>query len=118
MAPYKVIRVNLDVDVTGYRPEKIKWMQMGGVPDRIFNKIDFDKNMVIDDRTQKKVAKYVSDILKDTNSRFDKSIFFCIDIEHASRMRQALVNENSDMILKDSRYVMKITGDDSEGRHN
>ena len=116
LAPYKVIRVNLDVDVTGYRPEKNKVDANGyEVPDRIFNKIDFDKNMVIDDRTQK-VAKYVSDILKDTNSRFDKSIFFCIDIEHASRMRQALVNENNDMILKDSRYVMKITGDDAEGK--
>ena len=62
MAPYKVIRVNLDVDVTGYRPEKNKVDANGfEVPDRIFNKIDFDKNMVIDDRTQK-VAKYVSDI--------------------------------------------------------
>lgn len=116
LAPYKVIRVNIDVDVTGYRPEKGKLDAYGNeIPDQIYNQIDFDRNMVIDDRTNK-VAKYVSDYLKVRNKRYDKSIFFCVDIDHAERMRQALNNENSDLTSIDSRYVMRITGDNQEGK--
>ncbi|MDR1568643.1 MAG: DEAD/DEAH box helicase family protein [Streptococcaceae bacterium] len=116
LAPYRVIRVNMDVDVDGYRPEKGKVDAKGElIDDRIYNRKDFDKNLVIEDRT-KKVAKYVSDYLKERNSRFEKSIFFCIDIDHAERMRQALVNENSDLTRVDSRYVMRITGDNAEGK--
>lgn len=116
LAPYRVIRVNTDVDIDGYRPEKGKVDAKGElIDDRIYNRKDFDKNLVIEDRT-KKVAKYVSDYLKDRNSRYEKSIFFCIDIDHAERMRQALVNENSDLTRIDSRYVMRITGDNAEGK--
>ena len=116
LAPYRVIRVNLDVDIDGYRPERGKVDSKGElIIDRIYNRKDFDKNMVIEDRTLQ-VAKYVSEYLKDRNSRFEKSIFFCIDIDHAERMRQALVNENSDLTAIDSRYVMRITGDNAEGK--
>lgn len=116
LAPYRVIRVNMDVDVDGYRPEKGKIDAKGElIDDRIYNRKDFDKNIVIEDRTLK-VAKYVSDYLKDRNSRFEKSIFFCIDIDHAERMCQALGNENSDLTRIDSRYVMRITGDNAEGK--
>lgn len=116
LAPYKVIRVNLDVDVTGYRPEEGKRDKYSRlIVDRMYNRKDYDKNMVIEDRTVK-VAKYISDYLKSRDSRYDKSIFFCIDIDHAERMRQALVNENSDYIKLDSRYVMRITGDNPEGK--
>jgi type I restriction enzyme R subunit len=116
LAPYRVIRVNLDVDVEGYRPEDGKVDSKGQtIKDRIYNQKDFDKNLVIDDRTHK-VAKYVSDYLKEREQRFDKSIFFCVDIDHAERMRQALINENSDLTKDDSRYVMRITGDNDEGK--
>lgn len=116
LAPYRVVRVNLDIDINGYRPEKGKQDVNGElIVDRIYNRKDFDKNMIIEDRTLK-VAKYVSNYLKDRNSRFEKSIFFCIDIEHAERMRQALVNENPDLSQVDSRYVMRITGDNAEGK--
>lgn len=116
LAPYRVIRVNVDIDIDGYRPEQGKIDANGEViDDRIYNRKDFDKNIIIDDRT-KKIAKYVSDYLKERNSRFEKSIFFCVDIDHAERMRQALVNENADLVQKDSRYVMRITGDELEGK--
>ncbi len=65
--------------------------------------------MVIEDRTLK-VAKYVPGYVKDRNSKFEKSIFFCIDIDHAERMRQALVNENSDLTAIDSRYGYANSG--------
>lgn len=116
LAPYRVIRVNIDIDVTGYRPEKGKLDAYGQeIPDQIFNQKDFDRNMIIDDRTLK-VAKYVSDYLKSRDARFEKTIFFCVDIDHAERMRQALNNENSDLTAIDSRYVMRITGDNAEGK--
>jgi type I restriction enzyme, R subunit len=116
LAPYKVIRVNLDVDVNKYRPKKNQKDANGRlIPDKEYTSRDFDRTLVIDDRT-KQVAHYFSDYLKKNNCRFDKSIIFCEDIEHAERMRQALVNENSDLCKEDSRYVMRITGDDKVGK--
>jgi type I restriction enzyme R subunit len=116
LAPYKVIRVILDKDAEGYRPEKGKRDKYGyEIEDREYNIKDFDKNLVIEDRTRA-VAKTVSDYLKKNNSRFAKTIFFCIDIEHAERMRQALVNENPDLIAVNPKYVMRITGDNDEGK--
>ncbi|MGF7400882.1 DEAD/DEAH box helicase family protein [Thermoanaerobacterium thermosaccharolyticum] len=116
LAPYKVIRVLIDVDAYGYRPEKGKKDKYGyEIEDREYNVKDFDKSLVIDNRTAL-VAKKVSDFLKKNNSRFDKTIFFCVDIEHAERMRQALVNENADLVAENPKYVMRITGDNDEGK--
>jgi type I restriction enzyme R subunit len=115
LAPYKVIRVGLDKDLEGWRPEAGKVDIYGQeIEDREYNTKDFDKNLIIDDRT-KTVAKRISDFLKSTN-RFDKTIVFCVDIDHAERMRQALVNENQDLVFENHRYIMRITGDNSEGK--
>ena len=116
LAPYKVIRVLLDRDIEGYRPEKGKRDKYGfEIEDREYNIKDYDKNLVLENRTEI-VAKKVSDYLKNNNSRFAKSIFFCVDIEHAERMRQVLVNENADLIAENPKYVMRITGDNEEGK--
>jgi type I restriction enzyme R subunit len=116
LAPYKVINVHIDVDVDGYRPPRGKTDRMGeAVPDRIYNQNDFDRNLVIDDRT-KLVAKRVSEFLKESQDRFQKTILFCVDQEHAARMRQALINENPDLFAQNRRYVMRITGNDPEGQ--
>ncbi|MGU8246226.1 EcoAI/FtnUII family type I restriction enzme subunit R [Clostridium perfringens] len=115
LAPYKVIRIGLDKDLEGYRPTKGKRDIYGNeLEDREYNIKDFDKNLIIDDRT-KVVAKKISEFLKKTN-RFSKTIVFCIDIEHAERMRRALINENTDLVAEDHRYVMRITGDSKEGK--
>jgi type I restriction enzyme R subunit len=116
LAPYKVINVHIDVDVDGYRPPRGKTDRMGEeVPDRIYNQKDFDRNLVIDDRT-KLVAKRVTEFLKESQDRFQKTILFCVDQEHAARMRQALINENADLFAENRRYVMRITGNDPEGQ--
>ena len=116
LAPYKVIRVTLDRDAEGYIPTKGKKDKYGEeIEYREYNTTDFDKNLVLEKRTET-VAKMVSDYLKKNNSRFDKTIFFCVDIEHAERMRQALVNENSDLVHENEKYVMRITGDNEEGK--
>jgi type I restriction enzyme R subunit len=115
LAPYKVIRVGLNTDIEGWRPEAGKKDKDGNeVEDRIYNTKDFDKTLVIDERT-KTVAERVSEYLRKTN-RFDKTIVFCVDIEHAERMRQALAIENPDLVLENYKYIMRITGDDDEGK--
>ena len=115
LAPYKVVKVHLDVDVEGYRPAQGETDKHGQeIEDRIYNQKDFDRNLIIDERT-KRVAHKVSEFLKESGDRFQKTIVFCIDTEHAARMRQALVNENPDLVQQNPRYVMRITGDDAEG---
>jgi type I restriction enzyme R subunit len=115
LAPYKVVRIDLDKDLEGWRPEKGMLDKYGNeIKDRIYNQKDFDKNLVLEKRTQL-VAKKITQFLKETN-RMDKTIVFCENIDHAERMRQALINENSDLIAKNSKYVMRITGDSEEGK--
>lgn len=115
LAPYKVIRVGINVDLEGWRPEAGKTDEDGNlVEDRIYNSKDFEKNIVIDERT-KTIANKISEFLKKTN-RYDKTIVFCVDIEHAERMRQALANANMDEVQKSFKYVMRITGDDDLGK--
>lgn len=116
LAPYKVIKVHIDRDVEGYRPEIGQLDRDGNeVEDRIYNAKDFDRNIVLDDRT-KLTAKKITEFLKESGDRFQKTIVFCVDEEHAARMRQALVNENADLVAENQRYVMRITGSDKEGQ--
>ena len=116
LAPYKVVKVHIDRDLEGYRPHAGDTDRDGDeIKDRIYNTRDFDRTIVLDKRTTL-VAKKVSDFLKQSGQRMQKSIVFCVDEEHAARMRQALINENSDMVALDHRYVMRITGSDKEGQ--
>jgi type I restriction enzyme, R subunit len=116
LAPYKVIKVHIDRDIEGYRPAPGTVDRDGSlVEDRIYNQKDYDRTFVIDDRTQLVSAK-VSDFLKESGDRFQKTIVFCVDEEHAGRMRQALINENKDLCDENHRYVMRITGSDGEGQ--
>ena len=116
LAPYKVVKVHIDRDVEGYRPEKDQLDRSGKeIEDRIYNTKDFDRNLVLDGRTNV-VARKVTEFLKESGDRFQKTIIFCVDQEHATRMRQALINENADLVDHNHRYVMRITGDDAEGQ--
>jgi len=115
LAPYKVIRIGLDRDLEGYRPEAGKVDKHGyEIEDREYNAKDFDRKLVIDDRTRV-VASKITEFLKKTD-RFSKTIVFCVDIEHAERMRQALINENKDLYAQNDRYIMRITGDNDIGK--
>ena len=115
LAPYKVVRIDFDKDLTGWRPPVGKTDKYGEeIEDRIYNQKDFDKSLVLDKRTEL-VAQKITEFLKGTD-RFDKTIVFCEDIDHAERMRQALVNANADLAAENPRYVMRITGDNAEGK--
>jgi len=115
LAPYRVVRVNLNVDAEGWRPEQGKKDKDGNeVEDRIYNRKDFDRTLVIDERTQA-VARKLTEFMNGYD-RFAKTIVFCSDIDHAERMRTALSNLNSDLVAKNHKYIMQITGDNDEGK--
>lgn len=117
LAPYKVIRVGIDKDLYGFRPTEGQLDDNGRViEDREYNQKDYDRNIVLGQRT-KAIAKFVTNFMKKNNKRMDKTIVFGEDIEHAERLRRAFTNYNGDMVSKDDRYVMKITGDDEEGKN-
>ncbi len=116
LAPYKVVRIDFDKDLTGWRPQGGKIDRYGHeIEDRIYNQKDFDRHLVLDKRTLL-AARKVTEFLKATG-RYDKTIVFCEDIEHAERMRQALVNANADLVAENGRYVVRITGDSLEGKN-
>ncbi|MFH1399451.1 MAG: DEAD/DEAH box helicase family protein [Candidatus Woesearchaeota archaeon] len=116
LAPYKVVKVSIDRDVEGWRPIRGQKDKYGyEIEDRIYNSKDFDRNLVIDERTQL-VSKKITEFLKNYGDRYAKTIVFCVDIDHAERMRMALRNDNTDLVKKNPKYIMKITGDDDIGK--
>jgi len=117
LAPYKVIKITLDIDAEGWRPPKGFTDKEGKeVEDRIYNRTDFDRHLVVDERRQI-VAEKITEFLKGSD-RFSKTIVFCVDIEHAEGMRKALANANADLVATNSKYVMQITGDNEEGKRH
>jgi len=115
LAPYKVVRIGLDKDLDGWRPEdgqKDRYGQL--IEDREYNDLDFDRNLILKKRTEAVAAK-VTELLTATD-RFAKTIIFCENIDHAERMRQAMVNANPDLAAANAKYVMRITGDNDEGK--
>ncbi|OAI20829.1 restriction endonuclease [Methylomonas lenta] len=115
LAPYKVVRVDFDIDLQGWRPTKGQKDKYGNlIEDRIYNQKDIDKNIVFDERTYL-VAWKITEFLQRTGE-YQKTIVFCNDIDHAERMRQALVNLNPERVKENRKYVMRITGDENEGK--
>ena len=115
LAPYKVVRVSLDRDLEGYRPERGKLDEDGyEVEDKEYTMHDFDRTIVIDERT-KVVAKRIAEYMKSTD-RMARAIVFCVDTEHALRMRNALAEENRDLMQLNPNYVVRITSNDVVGK--
>lgn len=115
LAPYRVVRVGLNIDLEGWRPEDGKLDKDGNpIEDRVYNRRDFERTIVIDERTDT-VAKKVTEFLKGYD-RYAKTIVFCADIDHAERMRSALQRHNADIAATNHKYIMQITGDNDEGK--
>ena len=114
LAPFKVINVMTDIG-EGWRPRKGQCDIYGNeIEDRIYTNSDYDYNIIIEDRIQQ-VAAEITNYLKSTD-RMAKTIVFCATEDVAERMRVALVNQNSDMVQKNSDYVVRITGSDTYGK--
>ena len=115
LAPYKVVRIDFDRDLQGWRPPKGMLDKYGQpIEDRIYNLKDMDRQLVLEMRTLA-VATKISQFLK-ASDPYTKTIVFCDDIDHAERMRQALMNLNPERVRENRKYVMRITGDDQEGK--
>ncbi len=115
LAPYKVVRIDLDKDAFGWRPPDGMTDKLGHViEDRIYTGVDMNRKLVLERRDEVVAAK-ITEYLKATN-RYDKTIVFCEDIDHAARMRQALSNANADICQTQPNYVVQITGDHAEGK--
>lgn len=115
LAPYRVVRIGLNIDLEGWRPPK-GFLDKSGNPveDRVYNRTDFDRHIVVDERTNL-VALKLSEFLRGYD-RFAKTIVFCVDIDHAERMRTALARHNADLVAENYKYIMQITGDNDEGK--
>lgn len=115
LAPYRVVRIGLNIDLEGWRPEDGKLDKDGNpIEDRVYNRRDFERTIVIDERTDT-VAKKLTEFLKGYD-RYAKTIVFCADIDHAERMRSALQRHNADIAATNHKYIMQITGDNDEGK--
>lgn len=115
LAPYKVVRVDLDKDTFGWRPTEGQRDKFGHlIEDRIYTGADMNRKLVMEQRDAVVAAK-VTEYLQATD-RYGKTIVFCEDIEHAERMRKALSNANADLCAKEPKYVVQITGDNTEGK--
>jgi len=115
LAPYKVVRIDIDKDLQGWRPSKGQLDKNGEViEDRIYNQRDMDRTLVLEKRTEL-VAQKITEFLTATDP-YAKTIVFCDDIDHAERMRKALVNLNPERVKENRKYIMRITGDEQEGK--
>jgi type I restriction enzyme R subunit len=115
LAPYKVVRIDIDKDLQGWRPSKGQTDKNGQlIEDRVYNQIDMDRTLVLEKRTEL-VARKITEFLVATDP-YAKTIVFCDDIDHAERMRQALVNLNPERVKENRKYIMRITGDELEGK--
>lgn len=115
LAPYKVVRVDLDRDTFGWRPPKGMLDDNGHpIEDRIYNAADMNRNLVLGLR-DRVVAGKITEYLKGTD-RNAKTIVFCEDVDHAQRMTAALAQANKDICATRHKYVMQITGDNEVGK--
>ena len=115
LAPYKVLRVDVDKDAQGWLPAPGQTDKHGHVIEpRPYNVLDWDRSVVLEQRNQL-VAERVADYLRQTDP-LGKTIVFCVDIAHAERMRHCLVNAIGPAAAANRRFVMRITGDSPEGK--
>lgn len=115
LAPYKVIKIDIDRDIEGWTPPANAKDDFGSeIEQRTYNQKDFDRIIVLNQRTRL-VARRVMKYLR-AYDPYAKTIIFCEDIEHAERMRRAIKEEAREYIREDNRYVMRITGDSNEGK--
>lgn len=116
LAPYRLMIIELDIDKFGYVPE-VGTIDLDGNPVEVrrYEQQEFDRKIVVQERREI-VADRITEYLKESGDRFQKTIIFCESVDHAGEMKRLLENRNADLVKEDYRYVMKITGDDDEGK--
>lgn len=113
LAPYRVHRVITEWDAAGWRPSKDDLDRYGrAIPDDEYQTKDFERVVALRSRTQA-IARHLTKFLRKTD-RFDKTIVFCVDQDHASEMRSALSNLNHDLVAQCPDYVCRVTSDEGD----
>lgn len=116
LAPYKVVRIDTDRDLGGWQPEPGQVDKYNrAIEERIYNRSDINRSLILEGRDVL-VANLVTQFLQESGDRFQKTIVFCEDTDHAERMRRALTVANADLCQENERYVVRITGDDKVGK--
>ena len=119
LAPFKVVRLDLDKDLQGWRPPAGMTDDLGEeIEDRIYNQRDMDRVLVLNERTRRVAEKVVAYLL--ATDPYGKTIVFCENIDHAERMRSALINEVAKCLPQEAgnaaKFAVRITGDSEDGR--
>lgn len=115
LAPYSVTKSLLNVDLTGYTPRRGETDLYGNeIPEDWYSRKDFGRDITIRLRS-KIIAQRITEKLRQIG-RMTKTIVFCTDTDEAEVMRMLLSDLNQDMMRKNPHYVMRITGDDPEGK--
>ncbi|MEI9918978.1 MAG: DEAD/DEAH box helicase family protein [Bacteroidota bacterium] len=113
LAPYIVHRIVTEADATGWRPEDGQTDSRGQlIPDGLYTTHDFENSLSLLPRT-KAVAKHLSDFMQ-KNGRFDKTIVFCVDQEHADQFRREFNNLNTDLTSQYPEYVVRVVSDEGD----
>lgn len=113
LAPYRVHRVVTTYDSTGWRPNKGQLDRYGReIPDAEYHTKDFERVVSLRPRSEA-IARHLVEFMK-KNGRFDKTIVFCVDQEHADEMRRLLNNLNADLVQKHPDYVCRVTAADAD----
>jgi type I restriction enzyme R subunit len=111
LAPYRVYRVIPDVDASGLQIDPGVLDRFGReIPPDLYGTRDFERVVSLLARTEV-VAKHLTEYLKRTG-RFDKTIVFCVDQEHALDTRIALNNANADLTRIHLHYVARVVSDE------
>lgn len=112
LAPYRVHRILTDYDAFGWRPDAGTLDRYGHeIPDEEYHTVDFERLVVLKARTHA-IAKHLTNFLIHQEGRFDKTIVFCVDQEHADDMRREIQNLNADLSQQYPDYVVRITSDE------
>lgn len=115
LAPYRVTNSYIDLDLNGFTPEDEEEDVFKRIIEkRFYEQKDYGRDISFKTRREL-VARRITKMLHSIG-RMTKTIVFCTDIDEAEAMRQLLVNMNADLMKKDPRYVLRITGDDNYGK--
>ena len=115
LAPYRVTKSFINVDMEGYVAEEGEQDLFGKeIEESIFTRNSFGREIHITER-QKVVAYRITQMMK-VIGRMTKTIVFCPDQEEANIMRQLLIAMNQDMVSRYPNYIVRITSDDRVGK--
>ena len=104
LTPYKVKRVRTNLDEYVFKSgDNVK---QGELEKQQYDQNEFNRTIIIPERIDK-IAQNLLDLM----NPMDKTIVFCVDQEHALRMRDAI---NRHKTVRDMDYCVRVTSDEGQ----